>query len=216
MPKDFAVAVLISGRGSNLKALIDSAENYRISAVLSNNPEAGGLALARQASIPAIAFDRGDFPALGGLKERIRAECKAFAPDLIALAGFMQIIQPEFADEFTGRMVNIHPALLPKFPGLHTHSRALAAGESVHGCTVHFVDAGVDTGPVIAQARCPVMPGDDEERLAARVLELEHRLYPWVVNQIAGGGIKLHQGRAAFSPAALKEAGNLSFSTPNP
>jgi len=191
MPGDFRVLVLISGRGSNLKALIEQASAYRVAAVLSNNPEAGGLHYAREAGIPEFAFDRRDYPSLAALKHAIFARTEEISPDLVALAGFMQVVQPEFVRAYKGRMVNIHPSLLPKHPGLDTHRRVLAAGDTRHGCTVHFVDAGVDTGPLIAQAQCEICSGETEESAASKVLAWEHRIYPWVLNSIARGGIRL-------------------------
>ncbi|NLF25606.1 MAG: phosphoribosylglycinamide formyltransferase [Deltaproteobacteria bacterium] len=194
MKNDFKVLVLISGRGSNLKALIDQAVDFRIIAVLSDEPDAKGLKFADEAGIPKHVFHVGKKL----LKQAILEKCREISPDLIALAGFMRILQPEFVREFYGKLVNIHPSLLPDLPGLNTHKRAIQAGINKHGCTVHYVDNGVDTGPIIAQSSCAVTPDDTEESLSAKVLALEHRLYPWVVNNIARGQIKLKRDKVWF------------------
>ena len=207
MANDFTVLVLISGRGSNLEALLAKAYHYKIIGVLSDNPDAGGLGIARAANIPCqiLAQDKRLF------KQDLLQKCKEMSPDLIALAGFMRIIPPDFVDAFYGKIVNIHPALLPKFPGLHTHRRALEAREPKHGCSVHYIDHGVDTGPIIAQASLDVLPEDDEDSLATRVLTMEHELYPWVVNGIAQNRISLREGRTSFDQTALKEAKERGF-----
>lgn len=186
------VAVLISGRGSNLKSLIENARDYEIIAVLSNNPEAPGLKIAAASQIPCFSFGKRAYGDSTGQKRAILEKLKALNPDLIALAGFMMILTPDFIERFPNRMINIHPALLPKYPGLDTHNRALQAQDTEHGCTVHIVDAGLDTGKIIAQATVPVMPGDTEETLAARVLAREHEIYPWVLASLASGGIGLN------------------------
>ena len=212
---DFNVLVLISGRGSNLKSLIDRAEAYRVSAVVSNNPEAGGLQYARDAGIPAYPFARSEYASLSAFKEAIFRKVADLNPNLIALAGFMQVIQPEFVTAFSGRMINIHPSLLPSYPGLDTHKRVVAAKEPVHGCTVHFVDTGVDTGPIIAQARCELCPDDTEESAAAKVLRREHELYPWVVNGIARRTIAFEHGRVRLDDSARAEAHSRGFTLPH-
>jgi phosphoribosylglycinamide formyltransferase 1 len=176
-------AVLISGRGSNLRSLVaaSKAEDYpaEIVLVLSNNPDAAGLDFARENGIAAEAIDhrpfRKDRPAHeAALDARLRAE----DVELAALAGYMRVLTPWLVDRWAGRMINIHPSLLPHFPGLHTHQRAIEAGHLTAGCTVHWVTEGVDEGEPIGQAEAPVLPGDTPETLAARVLEVEHRLYP--------------------------------------
>jgi phosphoribosylglycinamide formyltransferase 1 len=176
-------AVLISGRGSNLRSLVaaSKAEDYpaEIVLVLSNNPDAAGLDFARENGIAAEAIDhrpfRKDRPAHeAALDARLRAE----DVELAALAGYMRVLTPWLVDRWAGRMINIHPSLLPHFPGLHTHQRAIEAGHLTAGCTVHWVTEGVDEGEPIGQAETPVLPGDTPETLAARVLEAEHRLYP--------------------------------------
>ncbi len=177
------VGILISGRGSNMTALIEAAasEAYpaRIAVVLSNNPDAPGLALAQDRDVPAAAIDHRPFG-----RDRVAHEhaideaLRQHDVEIVCLAGYMRLLTPWLVDRWQGRMLNIHPSLLPAFPGLHTHARALAAGVDHHGCTVHLVTVGMDEGPIVAQARVPVLSGDDEERLSARVLAEEHRLYP--------------------------------------
>jgi formyltetrahydrofolate-dependent phosphoribosylglycinamide formyltransferase len=177
------VGVLISGRGSNLAALITAAQarDYpaEIVRVVANAPGAGGLEIARGAGIAAIAIDHRPFKGDRQAHEQaIDAALRAAGVELVALAGYMRIFTPWFVQAWRGRMINIHPSLLPHFPGVDTHARALAAGHGQHGCTVHWVTEGVDAGPVIDQAEVPVLEGDTVETLAARVLEAEHRLYP--------------------------------------
>jgi len=177
------VGVLISGRGSNMEALITAAAEpaypAEIALVLSNNPQASGLARAAAAGIQTVTIDHRDYGKDRGAHERrIDAALRAADIEIVALAGYLRVLTPYLVEAWAGRMINIHPSLLPAFPGLDTHERALAAGVSEHGCTVHLVTAGVDEGPILGQARVPVMPGDDGIRLAARVLEAEHQLYP--------------------------------------
>jgi formyltetrahydrofolate-dependent phosphoribosylglycinamide formyltransferase len=177
------VGVLISGRGSNLAALIEAARRQDYPAelvvVISNAPGAGGLAIAAQATIAAVTVDHRPFKGDREAHERaIDAALRAEGVELVALAGYMRILTPWFVQAWRGRMINIHPSLLPQFPGVDTHARALAAGHDRHGCTVHWVTEGVDAGPVIGQAEVPVLDGDTVERLADRVLDAEHHLYP--------------------------------------
>ncbi|MBB5745443.1 phosphoribosylglycinamide formyltransferase [Brevundimonas variabilis] len=177
------VAVLISGGGSNMAALIEAAgapdAPHRIVLVLSNNPEAGGLALARASGIEAIAIDHRPFGKDRQAHERqIHAALEAAGVQVVALAGYMRVLTPWLVGCWSGRMLNIHPSLLPKYPGLHTHARAIEAGDSEAGCTVHLVTDGVDEGPILGQARVPVLSDDTPEALAQRVLVAEHDLYP--------------------------------------
>jgi phosphoribosylglycinamide formyltransferase-1 len=176
-------AVLISGRGSNLQSLIAAAQapDYpaRIVLVLSNNPDAGGLELARAAGIAAEAVDHRPFRKDRAAHEaELDARLRAAGVQLVALAGYMRVLTPAFVQAWSGRIINIHPSLLPLFPGLHTHQRAIEAGHAKAGCTVHWVSEGVDEGEPIGQAEVPVLAGDTPETLAARVLEVEHVLYP--------------------------------------
>jgi len=199
MPARFVV--LVSGRGSNLAAVALACEEGRVDgtvvAVLSNDPGAPALPWCRERGIPAGAVDHrasaGDRAAFdAALAERV-AEAR---PDWVLLAGFMRVLGPAFLDRFPGRILNIHPSLLPAFPGLHTHRRALHAGVRFHGATVHFVDGTLDGGPIVAQAVVPVLPSDDEDTLAARVLVQEHVLYPRVASWAAAGLLRLEGGRA--------------------
>jgi phosphoribosylglycinamide formyltransferase-1 len=185
------VAILISGSGSNMVKLIESMSGdhpARPCLVLSNNPEAGGLHRARAMGVPIAAVDHRAF---GRDRAAFEAELLkpllATKPDLIALAGFMRILTPDFVARFEGRMLNIHPSLLPKYPGLNTHARALDARDSEAGCTVHLVTPELDCGPVLGQGRVPVLPDDTTESLAARVLTMEHKLYPEVLRRVASG-----------------------------
>jgi formyltetrahydrofolate-dependent phosphoribosylglycinamide formyltransferase len=176
------VGVLISGGGSNMAALIAAAEApdcpYEVALVISNIEAAGGLAKAAEAGVPTLVIDHRQFPKDRESHERaIDAALREAGCEVVALAGYMRILTPVLVRAWEGRMLNIHPALLPLFPGLHTHQRALDAGVKVHGCTVHLVTAGVDEGPILGQAAVPVLTGDDEAALAARVLKAEHRLY---------------------------------------
>ncbi|MHA6346474.1 phosphoribosylglycinamide formyltransferase [Roseivivax sp. CAU 1761] len=185
------VAILISGGGSNMVSLLESMTGdhpARPVLVLANDPEAGGLAKAAARGVETAAIDhrpfRGDRPAFeAALSERLDRA----APDIVCLAGFMRVLTEGFVARWQGRMLNIHPSLLPKYRGLHTHARALEAGETEHGCTVHEVTPALDDGPILGQARVPVAPGDTPEALAARVLEQEHRLYPAVLRRFASG-----------------------------
>ena len=185
------VAILISGRGSNMTALIEAARDpaypAQIVGVFSNVPDAPGLATAASYGIPTAWRWHKDYPSRIGFELAIGDVLKLWRPDFIALAGFMRMLTPEFARKWQGRMINIHPSLLPAFPGLHTHEQALAAGVAEHGCTVHFVTAGMDEGPTILQARVPVEPGDTAATLAACVLAEEHRIYPQALAMLARG-----------------------------
>ncbi|MCC5972763.1 MAG: phosphoribosylglycinamide formyltransferase [Rubellimicrobium sp.] len=185
------VAILISGGGSNMVALARSMTGdhpARPVLVLANDHAAGGLARAAEMGIPTAVVDHRPFGKdRAGFEVELAAALDAAAPDIVALAGFMRILTAPFIDRYRGRMLNIHPSLLPKYRGLHTHERALAAGEGEHGCTVHEVTADLDDGPVLGQARVPVLAGDTAETLAARVLVMEHRLYPAVLRRFALG-----------------------------
>lgn len=174
------VAVLISGRGSNMAALLDAKQDaYEVALVISNRPDAAGLDRARAAGIEAIAIDHKKYGKNREAFEReVDAALRARNIEIVALAGFMRVLTPFFVRAWEGRLVNIHPSLLPKYPGTDTHARALAAGDAEHGCTVHLVVDEVDAGEILGQARLAVLPGDTPETLAARVLELEHALYP--------------------------------------
>lgn len=185
-------AVLISGRGSNLAALVGAAAapDYpaEIALVLSNRPQAEGLRHAAASAIPTLAIDHRLFNGDRAAHERaLHAALRAADIELVCLAGYMRLLTPFLVERWAGRMLNIHPSLLPAFPGLHTHARALAAGVKLHGCTVHLVTEATDAGPILAQAAVPVLPDDDEDRLAARVLAQEHLIYPLALRLLAAG-----------------------------
>ncbi len=185
------VAILISGGGSNMVELLKSMTGdhpARACVVLSNIPDAGGLAKAEAAGVPTVVVDHKPFGADRAAFEAEMAKALGqYEPDIIALAGFMRVLTAEFVARYQGRMLNIHPSLLPKYRGLHTHARAIEAGDDIAGCTVHEVTADLDDGPILGQARVPVMAGDTPETLAARVLVQEHRLYPAVLRRFAAG-----------------------------
>lgn len=175
------LVILISGRGSNMRSIVEARTGLEVKAVISNRPGAEGLAWARSQGIEAITLDHKAHATREEFDAALAAEIDARAPDLILLAGFMRILTPAFIARYPRRIMNIHPSLLPAFPGLHTHRRALDAGVKLHGATVHVVTAALDNGPIVIQAAVPVMAGDSEEALAARVLAAEHRIYPRAV-----------------------------------
>lgn len=187
------VAILISGRGSNMRTLVEAARapDYpaEIVGVLSNKPDAEGLAFARGAGIPTAVRSLRDYPDKDAADAAIEAVLRGWGAELVCLAGFMRILSPGFAARWSGRILNIHPSLLPLHKGLHTHEQALADGVAEHGCTVHFVTPGMDEGPPILQARVPVLAGDTAEALAARVLAEEHRIYPLALAMVARGEV---------------------------
>jgi phosphoribosylglycinamide formyltransferase-1 len=189
------VAILISGRGSNMSALIEAARDpaypAAIAGVFSNKPDAPGLAIAAGAGIPTAALSHRDFDGKPAFEAAMNAVLDGWAPDVVCLAGFMRLLSADFCERWAGRLINIHPSLLPKHKGLHTHEQALADGSTEHGCTVHFVTPGMDEGPIIAQARVPVLPGDTPDTLAARVLVEEHRLYPAALAMVLRGKARL-------------------------
>ena len=197
------IVILISGRGSNMEALIAACDAgqlpVNIAAVISNRPDAQGLETAVKAGITAHFIDHKAFAGRESFDAAL-AECiDSFAPDLVVLAGFMRILSEGFVRRYEGRLVNIHPSLLPSFPGLHTHQRALEEGVRIHGCTVHFVTPTLDHGPVIIQAAVPVLDSDSEATLAARVLRQEHRVYPQAVRWFAEDRLRLEGGRVRLA-----------------
>ena len=203
------LVVLLSGRGSNFQALLRAIQAGRlqadIRAVISNRPDAAGLAIARAAGIPTSVVDHQDHADRESYDAALRAAIDPHAPGLVALAGFMRILTPAFVQHYAGRLINIHPSLLPRFRGLDTHARALREGVREHGASVHFVTEELDGGPVILQARVPVLSGDDAELLAQRVLQQEHRLYPAAVALIAGGRIVWRDNQAWFDGKPLEK-----------
>jgi phosphoribosylglycinamide formyltransferase 1 len=198
------LGVLISGRGSNLQALLDSAEDAAFPAevvvAVSNNADALGLQRAEAAGVPTHVVDHRAFPTREAFEEKVDEALAAAGVELVCLAGFMRRLTPWFVDRWRDRLVNIHPSLLPAFRGLETHRRALEMGVRITGCTVHYVRAEVDDGPVIAQAAVPIAPDDTEESLTARVLAAEHRLYPMAVRLIAEGKAKVEGERVVLAP----------------
>ena len=204
------IVILISGRGSNMEALIAARDvgnlPVNIAAVISNRPAAMGLETAAKAGIPVHFIDHKGFSGRESFDAAL-AECiDGFAPDLVVLAGFMRILTEGFVRHYEGRLMNIHPSLLPSFPGLHTHQRALEEGVRIHGCTVHFVTPTLDHGPVIIQAAIPVLDGDSEETLAARILLQEHKVYPQAVRWFAEGKLHLENGRVLLAADLVDQA----------
>jgi phosphoribosylglycinamide formyltransferase-1 len=195
------VGVLISGRGSNMQSLDTGSRAPDVSAeiviVIANRADAVGLQWARDNGIAAVAIDHKAFADRAAFDARIHEELVAARVDIVALAGFMRILTPDFVARWQGRMINIHPSLLPLFPGLHTHARALDAGMKVAGCTVHFVTAEMDVGPIIAQAAVPIMPDDTPDTLAARVLSAEHRIYPQALQWVSTGAVTFETAATA-------------------
>jgi len=186
------IVVLISGRGSNMQAVVEA--NLPVVAVISNRADAAGLAYARSRGIPTAVVAHKDYPTREAFDAQLAAEIDRHAPDLVVLAGFMRILTDAFVERYAGRMINIHPALLPAFTGLDTHARALAAGVKLHGCTVHWVTPTLDEGPIIIQAAVPVRPDDTPERLAARVLRQEHVIYPRAIRWFLEDKLRVENG----------------------
>jgi phosphoribosylglycinamide formyltransferase-1 len=201
------IVVLISGRGSNMRALVerghDPAMGYEVAAVVADQPGAGGLAIARDLGVPAHLVAADKSIARPRYDEQLAATIDPYEPSLIVLAGFMRILSPEFVSRYEGRILNIHPALLPRYPGLHTHQRAIDARDDQHGATVHFVTAELDRGAAVIQARVRVEPEDDAQSLSARVQVLEHHIYPIAVRWFCAGRLRYAQGRAWLDGAAL-------------
>jgi phosphoribosylglycinamide formyltransferase-1 len=201
------IVILISGRGSNMQAIVDAQiAGARIAAVIANRPDAAGLAWAAERGIATVGLDHKQFASREAFDERLASEIDAFAPDLVVLAGFMRILTPAFTARYEGRMLNIHPSLLPSFPGLHTHQRAIDMGCKVAGCTVHFVTAELDHGPIVAQGVVPVLDDDTEAALANRVLALEHQLYPQAVRQFVAGELQVNGSRVSGVAASQADA----------
>ncbi|MGH8501316.1 MAG: phosphoribosylglycinamide formyltransferase [Gammaproteobacteria bacterium] len=203
-----SIVVLVSGRGSNLQSLIDAQQRGEIRgairAVVSNRADAFALIRAREAGIATQVVDHKALPDRSSYDQELMARIEVYQPGLIAMAGFMRILSAEFITRFAGRMLNIHPSLLPEFRGLHTHRRALASRVAYHGCSVHFVTNEVDAGPVVIQARVRVEPGDDPDTLAARVLRREHVIYPRAVSWFCAGRLALRGDAVYLDGAPLK------------
>ncbi|HJV25229.1 MAG TPA: phosphoribosylglycinamide formyltransferase [Aromatoleum sp.] len=204
-----SIVILISGRGSNMEAIVrDQPAGARISAVISNRADAKGLEFAAAHGIVAEVVDHKAFPSREAFDTALAAAIDAHRPDLVVLAGFMRVLTDGFVRHYEGRLLNIHPSLLPSFPGLHTHRRALEAGVRIHGATVHFVTPALDCGPVVIQAAVPVLSDDDEDRLSARVLKLEHRIYPQAVRWFVEDRLTITtEGRVIVRDEPAGEAG---------
>lgn len=200
------IVILISGRGSNMQAIVRAAQAEqwpaKIAAVISNKADAAGLAFAAEHGIPTAVVPNKDYPTRDAFDAALRETIDSYAPDLVVLAGFMRILTPPFVDHYAGRLLNIHPSLLPSFTGLHTHQRAIDAGVKLHGVTVHFVTAELDHGPIVAQAAVPVCDDDTEEALSARVLEQEHILYPRSVRWFIEGKLTIEGNRVRVAADA--------------
>ena len=200
------IVILISGRGSNMEAIVETAAregwNAQVVAVLSNRPDAAGLRYAAARGIAAQAVDHRAFDSRNAFEAALAEAIDAHRPDLVVLAGFMRILGAAFVERYQGRMLNIHPSLLPSFTGLHTHQRAIEAGCKVAGATVHFVTPALDHGPIVAQAVVPVLPGDDASALAQRVLQQEHRMYPRAVRWFVDGELDLGDGTVRHTGGA--------------
>lgn len=207
-----SLVILISGRGSNMQALINAQLPCRIAAVISNKPDAPGLAIAKMHGLETLALDQRSYTGREEFDAALAQAIDAHNPDLVVLAGFMRILGEDFVKRYQGKLINVHPSLLPSFPGLHTHKQALKEGVKIHGCTVHFVTAQLDRGPIIIQAAVQIMRDDTEETLAARVLEQEHRIYPeavrWFIEdrlQLSNNGVDVRD--AAFDDFVLFSPG---------
>jgi phosphoribosylglycinamide formyltransferase 1 len=189
------IVILISGRGSNMRSILQARLPCTVAAVVSNNPQAAGLTAARAYGIETSVVDHRAYQSREAFDAELAARIDPFRPDLVVLAGFMRVLTEDFVTHYPGRLINIHPSLLPAFPGIHTHRRALEAGVKVHGATVHFVTAKLDHGPIVIQAAVPVLSGDDEDILAARILAQEHRIYPQAIRWFLEGRLRLEGGR---------------------
>ena len=202
------VVVFISGSGSNMVSLAKACQAVdfpaEIVCVISDKASAGGLEKARDLGIPTLVFERKTYPSKAEHESAILAALGEIAPDIICLAGYMRLISGDFIAPYEGRIINIHPSLLPLFPGLHTHQRAIDSGMKISGCTVHFVTEGMDEGPTIAQGAVPVISGDTADTLAARILTVEHQLYPLTLKRLAEGKVRMEDGKAVFTERESK------------
>ena len=210
-PEAKRLVILVSGGGSNLQSLIDGCAsgeiNATVSAVISNNPDAGGLERAANAGIPNLAIDHTAFDSREAFDQALSELIDSFSPDLVILAGFMRILTAQFVDHYLGRMMNIHPSLLPAYPGLHTHRRAIEAGDKMAGATVHFVTPELDGGPSIIQAQVEIEPDDNEASLAKRVLSFEHKIYPQAVKWFCDNRLIMHNNHVLLDNKAISESG---------
>lgn len=209
------IVVLISGSGSNLQAILDACVTGqirgRVSGVLSNRADAYGLVRAAAAGVPTATIANRDFSTREAFDAAMQRQIDAWRPDVVVLAGFMRILTPDFVRHYEGRLINIHPSLLPQYKGLHTHRRVLATGDRLHGCSVHFVNAELDGGPVIARGVIRVLPRDDEQMLTEKVHRVEHRLYPLVLSWMASGRLVYREGRPLLDGMDSPEPVSLLF-----
>lgn len=205
------VTVLVSGTGSNLRSLVERARSYKISSVITNNPESLGAKWATSEGIATNVVARNTYSSKSHFIDTLLQTVSSTKPDVVVLAGFMVILPPVFIDSFPNRIINIHPSLLPSYPGLNTHQRAIDAGDTRHGCSVHIVDSGVDTGPILAQSAVDVFVDDTASTLAARTLLAEHILFPWVLNAWCSGDIQYNSGSVTYSELVAREANMNGF-----
>ena len=214
------VDILVSGRGSNMAALITAAldPNYpaQINRVISNNPDAAALKYAAEHDVPVVTIDHRDYEDRAAHEAAIAKVLDADRADFICLAGYLRILSGDIVRRYSGRMLNIHPSLLPAFQGIDTHERAIEAGVRIHGASVHFVTEGVDEGPIIAQAAVAVLPDDTADKLAARVLECEHRLYPYALRLAAQGQVRMSGGKAVFARIDGTKIASVPLFSPDP
>lgn len=210
-PRKKRLLVLVSGSGSNLQSFIDACAagqlHAEVCAVISNNPNAGGLERAARSNIPNLVIDHRDFDQRETFDQALTEMIDSFAPDVIILAGFMRILTPQFVTHYMGRLINIHPSLLPAYPGLHTHRRAIQAGDELAGATVHFVIPELDAGPSIIQASVPIVKTDNEQTLAASVLRLEHIIYPLAVSWLCDDRLCMQEGVALLDNQPIPSTG---------
>lgn len=208
------LVVLISGNGSNLQAIIDACQTQniaaKISAVFSDNPTAYGLERAKQAAIPTVVMQKADYLDNHSYDDSLIREIAQYQPDLIVLAGYMRILTPRFVNHYLGKIINIHPSLLPKYPGLNTHRKALANGDKEHGTSIHFVTEKLDAGPIILQAKVPIFADDQLQDIIARIQAQEHRIYPLVINWFVKGRLVMVNNSALLDGCKLPEQGYAS------
>ena len=201
-----SLVILISGRGSNMQALLEAKLPIRVAAVISNNPEAAGLEIAKMYDVETCIVDHRTYPDGNAFDVALAKKIGFYRPSLVALAGFMRVLGDGFVNQYKGKLINIHPSLLPAFPGLRAHKQALEEGVKIHGCTVHFVTPRMDHGPIIIQAAVRVLPGDTNETLAARVLQQEHRIFPEAVRLFMEGRLKLSGSHVEMSNATSENS----------
>lgn len=205
------IVVLVSGNGSNLQAIIDACQsnqiNGKVVTVISNQPNVYSLIRAKQANIPSHVINHKAFISREEFDDKVQQQIDCYQPDLIVLAGYMRILTTDFVQHYAGKMLNIHPSLLPKYPGLHTHRRAIEAGDKEHGTTVHFVTEDLDGGPIILQAKVPIFDNDTEQDVTERVLTQEHRIYPLVVKWFCDNRLNMQDGKAYLDGKLISSAG---------